>query len=143
MHFTVICFERKKKSRSINRFQNIVQFCYCDREKMCLWFIWLLCEYEQDLLSINWMLLSALMVSLMISYILKSCIYLTNCTLYLLFSNYCTFIVSVIMTCILMLSGEKKKKKTIVTFKFFVILIHCSFTWVLKSGALVKKLKNS
>lgn len=92
--------------------------------------IYLLCEYEQDLLSINWMLLSALMVSLMISYILKGCIYLTNCTLYLLFSNYCTFIVSVIMTCILMLSGEKKQQKRLSLLSFLsfwsiALLLEC------------------
>lgn len=127
MHFTVICFERKKNDVAFIDFKVlynsvIVTFNVC--------VIYLLCEYEQDLLSINWMLLSALMVSLMISYILKGCIYLTNCTLYLLFSNYCTFIVSVIMTCILMLSGEKKQQKRLSLLSFLsfwsiALLLEC------------------
>lgn len=113
MHF-VFCFEEKIYLACIDF--KVLYNPVIVTEKKCMIYLTIMWIWTR---STEHIVNAFISINGLIDYLIHleelSCIQYTNYTLYLLFSNYCTFIVSVIMTCILMLSGRKKKNRTIVT----------------------------
>lgn len=149
----------RKNWPSLHRFQSIVQSCYCEREKMydlsdynvnMNKIYWAYSECINGM-HYKWMtvkgytvnrtmkilqygialiILSALMVSLIISYISKSWAasntLITHSTCFFqLLHFYCLSDNDMYFNAL-----WKKKNIEWLSLKFFVVLIHCSFTWV-------------